>query len=369
MHARADATQPISSGFAPLSFAAISLYASSQLCLDKLPVLPDEGGRKPCRAVYEFVGLVSANADLALVHRVTVPWLDASNLAVLDGKIDSAPGSAIGAGAWDILEIHSQTSFPEQFRLWWLYKPEGFYRRYDEYRWVKSPDLIYQETIIKYRAGTRLPAARKPAAGNASNSMNPILIPPMACDLIQDALCSLDGVEFTDGRRCPVCGGAVQGHDVKTKKFATVRDHGVDRDIHVKVKRFTCRICGSLCYAEEPFYPGTRIGSPVIDFCTTISRAVPFNRTAKVLEAIGIIVDRGSIRNFSLRSFPEVTTVDVFGMRIPFSVLSLSSISARIRQGTRVPGAEVLAACGFPSAYRAAPYHRLLPEERNEREK
>jgi len=199
--------------------------------------------------------------------------------------------------------------------------------------------------------------------------MKPILIPPMACDLIQDALCSLDGVEFTDGRRCPVCGGPVQGHDIKTKKFATLLDHGELRDIHVKVKRFTCRVCESLCYAEEPFYPDTRIGSPVIDLCTTISQSVPFNRTAKVLEVIGVVVDRGSIRNFSHRSLPNVATVDVFGMRIPFSVLSLSSISARIRQGTRVPGAEVLASCGFPSAYRAPADHRIFPEKRDERDK
>jgi hypothetical protein len=199
--------------------------------------------------------------------------------------------------------------------------------------------------------------------------MNPILIPPMACDLIQDALCSLDGVEFTDGRRCPVCGGPVQGHDIKVKKFATVLDHGEPRDIHIKVKRFTCRVCESLCYAEEPFYPETRIGSPIVDLCTTISRTVAFNRTAKVLEAIGIIVDRGSIRNFSLRQFPEVKTVDVFGMRLPLSVLSLSSLSAKIREGTRVPGAEVLTACGFPSAYRAPANHRILTEKGDERDK
>jgi hypothetical protein len=199
--------------------------------------------------------------------------------------------------------------------------------------------------------------------------MNPILIPPMACDLIQDALCSLDGVEFTDGRRCPACGGPVQVHDIKTKKFATVRDHGEARDIHVKIKRFTCRVCECLCNADEPFYPETRIGSPVIDLCTTISRSVPFNRTAKVLEVIGVMVDRGSIRNFSLRPFPEVRTVDVFGMQMPFSVLSLSSLSARIRQGTRVPGAEVLAACGFPSAYRASAGQVIFPEKRDERDK
>jgi len=196
--------------------------------------------------------------------------------------------------------------------------------------------------------------------------MNQLLIPPMACDLIQDALISLDSVEFSDGRRCPVCGGTVQGYDMKTKKFATVREEGTDREIRIKVKRFTCRVCGTLCYADEPFYPGTRIGSPVIDLCTTFSRSIPFHRTAKALETMGILIDRNSCRNFSLRKFPEVRTEDFFGMHIPFSVLALSSLSAKIREGTRIPGAEVLAACGFPSAYRAPADCQSPPEERDE---
>ncbi len=199
--------------------------------------------------------------------------------------------------------------------------------------------------------------------------MNKLLIPPMACDLIQAALCSLDGVEFTDGRRCPACGGPVQGYDTKTKKFATVREDGTDRDIRIKVKRFRCRVCGTLCYADEPFYPDTRIGSPIIDLCTTFSRVIPYHRTAKALETMGIIVDRTSCRNFSLREFPALRTVDIFGMQLPYSVLALSSLSAKIREGTRVPGAEVLAACGFPSAYRAAPDRPVPPEERDERGK
>ncbi|MDD1704944.1 MAG: hypothetical protein LUP97_06950 [Methanoregula sp.] len=198
--------------------------------------------------------------------------------------------------------------------------------------------------------------------------MNQLLIPPMACDLIQDALSSLDGMEFTDGRRCPLCDGPVQGYDTKTKRFATVREAGADREIRIRVRRFTCRVCGTLCSADEPFYPGTRMGSPVIDLCRTFSRSIPFHRTAKALETMGILVDRKSCRNFSSRNFPEVRTVDFYGMPLPFSVLSLSSLSAKIREGTRVPGGEVLAACGFPSAYRAPADRPSPPEERDERD-
>jgi hypothetical protein len=84
-------------------------------CLNELAVFPDERARETGRVVDELMGLVTANADLAFVHRVAVPWLDAGNPAVFNGKIDSAPGTAVGTGAWDILEIHSQTSYKNSF--------------------------------------------------------------------------------------------------------------------------------------------------------------------------------------------------------------------------------------------------------------
>jgi hypothetical protein len=198
--------------------------------------------------------------------------------------------------------------------------------------------------------------------------MKPPLIPPMACDLVQTVLSSFDGVEFTRAPRCPACGGTVQGYDTRAKKFAVLREGDRERTISVMVKRFTCRTCGTLCYAEDPFYPDTRIGSPVIDLCRTLSATRPYSRTARVLDAMDIIVDRASCRNYATLPLPVLPTADVFGLQLPFSIISLSSLAARLDEGCRIEGAEALAACGFPSAYRA-PADRALPvQERDERD-
>ena len=179
--------------------------------------------------------------------------------------------------------------------------------------------------------------------------MKPPRIPPMAADIIRNALSSLDGVEFTDLPSCPSCGGTVMGHDMKEKQFAVLEDEGTVWTIHVKVKRFRCRQCGKLCYAGEPFYPGTRIGSPVIDLCVTLSATMPAGRAARVLGSMGVVVDRTSCLLYTKKHTMDVPTADFFGMRLPFSVLSLGSFAARVPEGERIPAADVLAACGYPS--------------------
>ncbi len=190
----------------------------------------------------------------------------------------------------------------------------------------------------------------------------------MAADIILNALSSLDGVEFTELPSCPSCGGKVGGHDMKEKQFAVLEEEGTVRTVRVRVKRFHCRQCGRLCYAGEPFYPGTRIGSPVVDLCTTLSATMPAGRAARVLGAMGVIVDRTSCRLYSKNRWGEIATADVFGMRLPFSVLSLSSLAARTAGGSRIMGAEALAACGFPSARRAAAEMLVAVEERQGRD-
>ena len=185
--------------------------------------------------------------------------------------------------------------------------------------------------------------------------MRPPRIPPMVRDLVQTTLSSFDGIEFTGLSRCPKCGGPLQGYDMRQKKFAVLREQEQDSIIMVRVKRFTCRTCRSLCYAGEPFYPDTRIGSPVIDIFSTLSTTMPPNRAARIIDALGIVVDRTTWRNYTGRNFGNIPTADVFGMRLPFSLLSLSTLAARIPEGGRIPGAEALAACGFPSAQRARP--------------
>jgi len=82
---------------------------------------------------------------------------------------------------------------------------------------------------------------------------------------------------------------------------------------------------------------------------------------------MSIIIERGTVRNYAHRRFPEIPTTELYGIRLPLSIISLSELAARIGEGGRIPGTETLAACGFPSAYRAAPDRLLPPEKRNER--
>jgi len=185
--------------------------------------------------------------------------------------------------------------------------------------------------------------------------MKPPRIPPMAAAIIQNAFSALDGIAFTELAACPHCGGKVTGHDTKEKQFAVIADEGLERTICVKIRRFRCRACGKLCYADEPFYPDTRIGSPVIDLCVTLSATLPAGRAARVLEAMGVIVDRTSCNLYAKKHTRNIPIADVFGMRLPLSALSLANLAALVPEGDHIPAADVLAACGFPSRSRAAP--------------
>ncbi|HVP97449.1 hypothetical protein [Methanoregula sp.] len=193
-------------------------------------------------------------------------------------------------------------------------------------------------------------------------------VPPMLSTIVQAGLLAVDGVSFGDCAACPDCGGPVSGYDTRKKIFCIIRENERERTLHVNVKRFSCKHCGSIVNADEPFYPGTRIGSPVVDLCLTLATMMTVNRTAAWLDALDIIVDRTSCRKFT-KVFPgPVPATPLFGTRIPLSVISLSTLAAGAG-GERgaVSGAEILAACGFPSAHRAALF-RPLRKERDERD-
>jgi hypothetical protein len=179
----------------------------------------------------------------------------------------------------------------------------------------------------------------------------------MVTDIIQTALVACDGIEFSDRPACLVCGGEVSGYDTRKRQFAVILENDRKRVIHVRVRRFICKSCGRLCYADEPFYPDTRMGSPVIDLCVTFAGTIPFSRTATHLSLLGIAIDRGSVRNYAQRAWGAIPAADMFGMRLPFSIISLSSLAASADEGGGMKGAEVLAACGFPSAHPAALHH------------
>ncbi|MGA9086997.1 MAG: hypothetical protein ACLQMU_08495 [Methanoregula sp.] len=197
--------------------------------------------------------------------------------------------------------------------------------------------------------------------------MKPPRIPPMLSTIVQAGLVAVDSATFGELAACPACGGPVSGYDTRKKVFAVVRENDRERTLRVAVKRFSCRGCGRIVNADEPFYPGTRIGSPVVDLCLTLSTMMPVNRTAAYLDAVDIIVDRTSCRQYVRERDRSVLSTELFGVRIPLSVISLSTLAARAGQGGPVSGAEVLAACGFPSAGGAA-LHLPPPENREERD-
>jgi hypothetical protein len=197
--------------------------------------------------------------------------------------------------------------------------------------------------------------------------MKQLRISPLFTDIVQSGLSACEGIVFDDRDACPLCGGKLSGYDTKKKQFAVLLEGDTKHPVHVFVKRFSCRQCHAICFADEPFYPDTRAGSPLVDLSITLAAGLPFNRATAFMEHLGIVIDRGTIRNYARRSFPEVPTTNIFGSLLPLSILSLSELAATTGDGGRIPGAEVLAACGFPSAYRTAPDRLLLPEYRNER--
>ena len=171
----------------------------------------------------------------------------------------------------------------------------------------------------------------------------------MLSDIVQAALASCDGVQFDSCDTCLQCGGELAGYDVKKKQFAVLMDRNQKKVIHVLVKRFRCRQCGQICLADQPFYPDTRIGSPVVDLCVTLGGTMHFPRVTSCLAEMGVVVDRWSVRNYVQKNCHTIPTVDMFGIRVPLSVVSLSTLSMGIREGSRIDAPGVLAACGNPS--------------------
>lgn len=189
--------------------------------------------------------------------------------------------------------------------------------------------------------------------------------------LIQAGITNLEGHLYASLDTCPACGDEVSGYDTKRRFFTTLHEPGGDRDIFVFVKRFRCRACGLVSPAKAPFYPDTRAGAPVVDLCLTLSDEMNCSRAARVINALGIGIDRGSVRNYSSRSFVPPPATEFFGFRLPVSIISLTMFTPGSFQAGPVVGAETLAPAGGPSTGRAFPPGPLLHErhKRDEQEK
>jgi len=70
---------------------------------------------------------------------------------------------------------------------------------------------------------------------------------------------------------------------------------------------------------------------------------------------MGVLVDRWSIRHYAMTPLPEVSSVDVFGMQIPVSIISLSSLAGFAQEPAGIDMEDILMACNYPSIIRLAP--------------
>lgn len=181
-------------------------------------------------------------------------------------------------------------------------------------------------------------------------SRRPLKIPSMLVGMIEIALPKLDGMVFDTVSACPHCGGKPLPHDFKKKNYATIiTSEGEEKTITVKVKRFRCDDCGALIYAEEPFYPKTRVGSAIIDLAISLSRIYTYSHTTEIMGALGIKTDKGSVRNYAKSSLPVVQTSLIYGMQLPNSFVSLMSKCASFTDD--INAEDVIVASGYPARY------------------
>jgi hypothetical protein len=73
------------------------------------------------------------------------------------------------------------------------------------------------------------------------------------------------------------------------------------------------------------------------------------------LGQMGVLVDRWTVRSYCDALFTPPQTIPVFGMNIPVSIISLSSLAQSQDHAGHTRGEDVLAACFYPSRDRPVP--------------
>ncbi|HWQ66438.1 MAG TPA: hypothetical protein VN372_06170 [Methanospirillum sp.] len=175
----------------------------------------------------------------------------------------------------------------------------------------------------------------------------PVFIPPIIADFVYQAVTGVSGVQFLEASVCPLCAGLLIGHDLKQRRFSTVMSREGSEHQYVYVKRFYCRDCNHLCYAEAPFYEKSRFGSPIVDLCITLSEDYSFSQAALIMNRLGIVIDRGTVRKTVMTHSHQVDAADLYGIKLPQSVLSLSALVTSADNTSPLSGRDVLNACGF----------------------
>jgi hypothetical protein len=174
-----------------------------------------------------------------------------------------------------------------------------------------------------------------------------ILIPPIITDLVYQAVSGVSGVQFIDAIPCSACGTLPVSHDLKRRRFSTVLTPEGPKHVYVYVKRFYCPVCRNLCYAPSPFYEKSRFGSPIVDLCIALSHDSSYSRAALLMNSLGIVIDRGTVRKTVLSHAIPVESMDFFGFQLPRSLIDLSSVVTSADPSGLIDGRDVLKACGF----------------------
>jgi len=174
-------------------------------------------------------------------------------------------------------------------------------------------------------------------------------LPPILIHVVRTAVQACDGTEYPVEGTCGSCGGTLSGYDTRTKRFAILFDDEGDHPVEVVIHRAYCRACGRIWMPDEPFYPGTRRGAPVVDLCRSLSTTMPCGQVATRLGQMGVRIDRGSVRSYCRIPFAPPPTITAFGMNIPVSIVTLSALAGTQDDTGRVNGRDVLAACYYPS--------------------
>jgi hypothetical protein len=78
------------------------------------------------------MGIGALGAQLAFVHRVALPGLDADNLLVHDNKVEAAPGTAIRTRGWYVLEFHVFTPLCNCRSTGTVYKIDEIFMKNDD---------------------------------------------------------------------------------------------------------------------------------------------------------------------------------------------------------------------------------------------
>ncbi|MFA6333446.1 MAG: hypothetical protein WCX22_10870 [Methanoregula sp.] len=177
-------------------------------------------------------------------------------------------------------------------------------------------------------------------------------IPPILTGIVHTALQACDGVRFHADSTCHSCGGTVSGYDEREKRFAVLVEDDTRCPVQVIIRRSCCKACGKFALTPEPFYPGTRAGSPVVDLCRALSSTMSYSRASTYLLRMGVVVDRWSVRQYAQMSLPAVQTMDAFGMQIPVSIIALSTLAGSVQEPATLTMDDVQEACNYPSVPR-----------------